>query len=56
MTFVSQEGAGIEETNVASDPQHAMRIATMATRIRQLRPFWPTDSDPNGPDPDEEGE
>lgn len=43
-----------EETNVASDPQHAVRISTMATRLRQLRPNWPVDSDPNGPDPDED--
>ena len=43
-----------EETNVASDPQHAMRVATMAARLRQLRPYWPIDSDPNGPDPEEE--
>jgi N-acetylglucosamine-6-sulfatase len=43
-----------EETNVASDPQHAERIATMAARLRQLRQFWPTDSDPNGPDPEED--
>jgi arylsulfatase A-like enzyme len=43
-----------ELTNVASDPQHAARITSMATRLRQLRPNWPVDSDPNGPDPDEE--
>ena len=43
-----------EQTNVASDPQHAARIAAMAARLRQLRPNWPTDSDPNGPDPDED--
>ena len=43
-----------EETNVASDPQHAARITDMAARLRQLRPNWPIDSDPNGPDPDEE--
>jgi arylsulfatase A-like enzyme len=40
-----------ELTNVATDPTHATRIAQMAARLRQLRPFWPTDSDPNGPDP-----
>jgi arylsulfatase A-like enzyme/uncharacterized membrane protein len=43
-----------EQTNVASDPQHAARITAMAARLRQLRQNWPTDSDPNGPDPDEE--
>jgi arylsulfatase A-like enzyme len=43
-----------ELTNVASDPANAMRIAQMAARIRQLRPNWPIDSDPNGPDPDED--
>jgi len=43
-----------ELTNVASDPQHAARIAQMAARLRQLRPNWPVDSDPNGPDPDED--
>jgi hypothetical protein len=26
----------------------------MATRLRQLRPNWPIDADPNGPDPAEE--
>jgi arylsulfatase A-like enzyme len=43
-----------ELTNVATDPAHAARIAAMAARLRQLRPNWPIDSDPNGPDPDEE--
>jgi arylsulfatase A-like enzyme len=43
-----------ELTNVASDPQHAARITAMAARLRQLRPNWPIDSDPQGPDPDEE--
>ena len=43
-----------ELENVASDPQHAARIAAMAARLRQLRPNWPVDSDPNGPDPGEE--
>jgi N-acetylglucosamine-6-sulfatase len=40
-----------EETNVAADPQHAARVTAMAARLRQLRPNWPIDSDPNGPDP-----
>ncbi len=44
-----------EEVNVVGDPQHAARIAAMAARLRQLRPNWPIDSDPNGPDPGEEG-
>ena len=43
-----------EQTNVASDPTHAARIAQMAARLRQLRPNWPIDSDPNGPDPEED--
>jgi hypothetical protein len=36
-----------------ADP-NAARMAAMAARLRQLRPNWPIDSDPNGPDPDEE--
>jgi len=43
-----------EQTNVATDPQHAMRITQMAARLRQLRQNWPVDSDPNGPDPEED--
>ena len=43
-----------EQTNVATDPTHAARIAQMAARLRQLRPNWPIDSDPNGPDPEED--
>ncbi len=43
-----------ELTNVASDPANATRITTMAARLRQLRPNWPIDSDPQGPDPDED--
>jgi N-acetylglucosamine-6-sulfatase len=43
-----------ELQNVASAPEHAARIAQMAARLRQLRPNWPVDSDPNGPDPDED--
>jgi len=43
-----------EEVNVASNPLHAPRIAAMATRLRQIRPNWPVDSDPNGPDPEED--
>src|SRR5262245_52725375 len=43
-----------ELTNVASDPANAARVTAMATRLRQLRPFWPIDSDPNGPDPEED--
>ncbi len=43
-----------ELTNVASDPQHAVRITNMAARLRQLRSNWPVDSDPNGPDPAED--
>jgi arylsulfatase A-like enzyme len=43
-----------ELQNVAGDPQHAGRIATMAARLRELRPTWPIDSDPGGPDPPED--
>jgi arylsulfatase A-like enzyme len=45
-----------ELTNVASDPQNAARITTMAARLRELRQNWPIDSDPNGPDPEEDDE
>lgn len=40
--------------NLAALPEHAARIATMAARLRELRPNWPVDADPNGPDPDED--
>lgn len=43
-----------EEQSLHADPQHAARMAAMATRLRQIRPHWPVDSDPNGPDPEEE--
>jgi arylsulfatase A-like enzyme len=43
-----------ELVNVAADPQHAARIVAMAARLRELRPNWPVDSDPGGPDPPEE--
>jgi N-acetylglucosamine-6-sulfatase len=43
-----------ELENVAGDPQHAARIADMALRLRELRPNWPVDSDPGGPDPVED--
>jgi N-acetylglucosamine-6-sulfatase len=43
-----------ELQNVASDPQYAVRIADMAARLRQLRPNWPVDADPGGPDPPED--
>jgi hypothetical protein len=29
-------------------------VAAMAARLRALRPNWPIDSDPEGPDPAEE--
>lgn len=46
-----------ELQNVAADPQHAARISTMATRLRALRPNWPLDSDPGGPDlPEDPGD
>lgn len=43
-----------ELNNVASDPANATCVAAMAARLRQLRPNWPIDSDPNGPDPEED--
>jgi arylsulfatase A-like enzyme len=43
-----------ELQNVATDPQHAARIATMAARLRQLRPNWPVDADAGGSDPPED--
>ncbi len=43
-----------ELVNVAGDPQHAARIASMALRLRELRPNWPVDSDAGGPDPPED--
>jgi arylsulfatase A-like enzyme len=43
-----------EETSLHADPQHAARMAAMATRLRQIRPNWPIDSDPTGPDPEED--
>ncbi len=43
-----------EETNVAGESQHAARIAAMAARLRQLRPNWPVESDPQVPDPEED--
>jgi arylsulfatase A-like enzyme len=46
-----------ELVNLAGDPQQAERIASMAARLRALRPSWPLDSDPGGedpPDPDDD--
>ena len=43
-----------ELENVATAPEHAARIATMAARLRELRPNWPVDSDAGGPDPPED--
>ncbi len=43
-----------ELVNVAADPGHAARVTAMALRLRQLRPNWPVDSDPDGPDPFED--
>jgi arylsulfatase A-like enzyme len=43
-----------EETNVASAPENAARVSAMGLRLRALRPNWPVDSDPNGPDPEED--
>jgi arylsulfatase A-like enzyme len=42
-----------ELVNLAADPGQAERIERMAARLRELRPAWPLDSDPGGPeDPD----
>jgi arylsulfatase A-like enzyme len=41
-----------EETNVAAE--NPARVTTMGVRLRQLRPNWPVDADPNGPDPAED--
>jgi len=43
-----------ELNNVAGDPAHAQRLVDMGLRLRQLRPNWPGDANPNGPDPDED--
>ncbi len=43
-----------ELNNVVNDPANAARAAAMAARLRELRPNWPIDSDPNGPDPAED--
>jgi len=43
----------LELNNVAADPANASRIATMAARLRQLRPTWPGDSDSTVEDLDE---
>jgi arylsulfatase A-like enzyme len=43
----------LEETNVASDPANAARMATMAARLREIRPNWPDDADPTFEDLDE---
>jgi arylsulfatase A-like enzyme len=41
-----------EQDNVAD--VNPVQAAAMAVRLRQLRPNWPIDSDPNGPDPAED--
>ena len=43
-----------ELTSLHGDPGQATRMAAMAARLRQLRQNWPIDSDPNGPDPEED--
>jgi len=37
----------------ASVRANAQLVADMAVRLRQLRPAWPSDSDPTVEDPDE---
>ncbi len=41
-----------EQDNVAD--LNPVQVAAMAARLRQLRPNWPVDSNPNGPDPEED--
>ena len=43
-----------ELNNLAGDPASAAREATMAARLRELRPMWPIDADPKGPDTGED--
>ena len=43
-----------ELNNLAGDPANAARGATMAARLRELRPIWPIDADPKGPDTGED--
>jgi arylsulfatase A-like enzyme len=43
-----------ELENVADDAGNAARVTAMGMRLRALRPNWPVDSDPNGPDPAED--
>jgi hypothetical protein len=48
------ENDPLELQNVANVPANAARIATMAARLRELRPAWPSDSDSTVEDPEEE--
>lgn len=43
-----------EQANVAGAFENAARVTAMGLRLRELRPNWPIDSDPNGPDPNED--
>ena len=43
-----------ELTNLVGDPANAARVAAMAARLRELRPMWPIDADPKGPDTGED--
>lgn len=46
------ESDPLEQQTVATS--HPDQVAAMAARLRELRPNWPVDSDPMGPDPDED--
>ncbi len=43
----------LELNNLATEPVQAMRVASMAARLRILRPLWPLDADPLFEDEDE---
>ena len=43
----------LELDNLADDPLYATRVASMAARLRVLRPLWPLDADPLFEDEDE---
>jgi arylsulfatase A-like enzyme len=44
----------LELTSLHDDPTQALRIASMAARLRQLRPLWPDDSDATVEEPDDD--
>jgi arylsulfatase A-like enzyme len=44
----------LELDSLHNDPAQAMRMASMAARLRQLRPLWPDDSDAASEEPDDD--